>query len=37
MAARRLQAAVHLAVDMQRLFGEPGSPWFVPWFERVLP
>jgi hypothetical protein len=33
MAARRLQAAVHLAVDMQRLFGEPGSPWF----ERVLP
>jgi nicotinamidase-related amidase len=35
--ALRLQAAVHLAVDMQRLFGEPGSPWCVPWFERALP
>ena len=22
---------------MQRLFGEAGSPWFVPWFDRVLP
>ncbi len=33
----RLQAAVHLAVDMQRLFGETGSPWCVPWFDRVLP
>lgn len=37
MAELRLQAAVHLAVDMQRLFGEPGSPWFVPWFAPVLP
>jgi len=37
MAGLRLQAAVHLAVDMQRLFGEPGSPWCVPWFARVLP
>jgi len=37
MAELRLQAAVHLVVDMQRLFGEPGSPWCVPWFARVLP
>jgi nicotinamidase-related amidase len=37
MTELRLQAAVHLAVDMQRLFGEPGSPWFVPWFEPILP
>jgi nicotinamidase-related amidase len=37
MAELSLQAAVHLAVDMQRLFGEPGSPWCVPWFTRVLP
>jgi len=37
MAELRLHAAVHLAVDMQRLFGEPGSPWHVPWFDRVLP
>lgn len=28
--------AVHLCTDMQRLFG-PGSPWAVPWAERVLP
>ncbi|WP_294923420.1 cysteine hydrolase [uncultured Paracoccus sp.] len=28
--------AVHLCVDMQRLFG-PGSPWAVPWMEKVLP
>lgn len=26
----------HLCVDMQRLFG-PGSPWQVPWMDRVLP
>lgn len=26
---------LHLCVDMQRLFG-PGSPWAVPWSERVL-
>ncbi|WP_299508411.1 cysteine hydrolase [Cypionkella sp.] len=25
----------HLSVDMQRLFG-PGSPWAVPWTERIL-
>ena len=37
MTALRLQAAAHLAVDMQRLFGEPGSPWCLPWFARVLP
>ena len=28
--------AVHLCVDMQRLFGA-GSPWEVPWMERILP
>lgn len=28
--------AVHLCVDMQRLFG-PGSPWAVPWMETVMP
>jgi nicotinamidase-related amidase len=28
--------AVHLCVDMQRLF-TPGAPWVVPWAERVLP
>lgn len=28
--------AVHLCVDMQRLFG-PGSSWAVPWMERILP
>ncbi|WP_371348180.1 cysteine hydrolase family protein [Ancylobacter sp. IITR112] len=28
--------ALHLCVDMQRLFG-PGSPWAVPWLEKVLP
>jgi nicotinamidase-related amidase len=28
--------AVHLAIDMQRLFAEPG-PWYVPWMPRVLP
>lgn len=27
---------MHVCVDMQRLFG-PGSPWAVPWLERVLP
>lgn len=30
------QEAVHLCVDMQRLFG-PGSGWAVPWMEKVLP
>jgi len=28
--------AVHLCVDMQRLFG-PGGPWHVPWAAKVLP
>lgn len=28
--------AVHLAVDMQRLFA-PDGPWPTPWMERVLP
>ncbi|WP_312794222.1 cysteine hydrolase [Tianweitania sp.] len=28
--------AVHLCIDMQRLFG-PGTPWAVPWMEKVLP
>ena len=28
--------AVHLCIDMQRLF-EPGAPWATPWMERVLP
>jgi nicotinamidase-related amidase len=37
MAELRLEAAVHVAVDMQRLFGETGCPWCVPWFARVLP
>jgi hypothetical protein len=28
--------AVHLSIDMQRLFAEP-SPWHMPWMPRVLP
>jgi nicotinamidase-related amidase len=28
--------AVHLCVDMQRLFG-PGTDWALPWMPRVLP
>ena len=28
--------AIHLCIDMQRLFG-PGTPWAVPWMEKVLP
>ncbi|ODN70089.1 cysteine hydrolase family protein [Methylobrevis pamukkalensis] len=28
--------AVHLCVDMQRLFG-PGQLWAMPWLERVVP
>jgi len=28
--------AVHLCIDMQRLF-EPGAPWATPWLPRVLP
>jgi nicotinamidase-related amidase len=29
-------SALHLAIDMQRLFAEPG-PWGVPWLPKVLP
>jgi nicotinamidase-related amidase len=28
--------AIHLCIDMQRLFA-PGGPWPTPWMERVLP
>ncbi len=28
--------AVHLCLDMQRLFG-PSSPWATPWMTRVMP
>lgn len=34
--ARSLAQAVHLCVDMQRLFSEDG-PWPTPWMARVLP
>jgi nicotinamidase-related amidase len=37
MADLRLAAAVHLAVDLQRVFADPDSPWYVPWLPRVLP
>src|SRR5436190_9759655 len=37
MADLRLGTAIHLAVDMQRLFAESDSPWCVPWLPRVLP
>ena len=37
MADLHLGAAIHIAIDMQRLFGEPESPWNVPWLSRVLP
>lgn len=30
------RTAIHVAVDMQRLFAEP-TDWFVPWLPRVLP
>lgn len=30
------EKSIHLCVDMQRLFA-PGSPWAVPWAQRVLP
>jgi nicotinamidase-related amidase len=30
------RTAVHLAIDMQRLFAEPG-PWWVPWMQKILP
>jgi nicotinamidase-related amidase len=32
-----LGRAVHLAIDLQRLFADSGSPWHVPWLPRVLP
>ena len=37
MPELRLDAAVHLAIDMQRLFAEADSPWCVPWMGRILP
>jgi nicotinamidase-related amidase len=37
MAGLALGAAVHLAIDAQRLFAENESPWCVPWMPRVLP
>lgn len=37
MADLRLGTAVHLAIDMQRLFAEPDSPRRVPWLPRILP
>jgi nicotinamidase-related amidase len=42
MAARGLvhgplgRTCLHVCVDMQRLFA-PGSPWAVPWAQKVLP
>jgi len=36
MAATGLANAVHLCVDMQRLFCEP-TEWQTPWMERILP
>lgn len=36
MTDLRLGSAVHIAIDMQLLFAEPG-PWSVPWLPRVLP
>lgn len=32
----RIQRAVHLCIDMQRLFSDDG-PWPTPWMKRVLP
>jgi len=37
MAGLRLQAAVHLAIDVQRLFAESESPWCVPWMTQIVP
>jgi nicotinamidase-related amidase len=33
---KKIEDAVHLCVDMQRLFGR-GGLWETPWMERVLP
>jgi nicotinamidase-related amidase len=30
------RTALHLCIDMQRLFAEP-TPWFLPWMPRILP
>ncbi|MBS0219915.1 MAG: cysteine hydrolase [Proteobacteria bacterium] len=30
------RTAVHLAIDMQRLFAE-ATPWFVPWMPKIIP
>lgn len=30
------RTSLHLCVDMQRLFA-PGSPWSIPWADRILP
>jgi nicotinamidase-related amidase len=30
------RSALHVAIDMQRLFAEP-TEWFVPWLPRILP
>lgn len=30
------RSAIHLAIDLQQLFAEPG-PWGVPWLGKVLP
>ena len=34
--ARPGETAVHLCVDMQRIFAE-ATDWQMPWLERVLP
>lgn len=36
MSIRLDHTAVHIAVDMQRLFAE-STEWFVPWLPKVLP
>jgi nicotinamidase-related amidase len=33
---QRIENAVHLCIDMQRIFGR-GGVWETPWMERVLP
>ena len=30
------RSALHIAIDMQRLFAE-STEWFLPWLDRVLP
>lgn len=36
MSSHLDRTAIHIAVDMQRLFAEP-TEWVVPWLPRVLP